>query len=139
MNDRPHAPDLLKAARDAFSAEILPALPEALRYTGLMVAHAVAIAAREIAAGEAPARAECERLQKLLSERVEPLASNALQRALASYNQRLVNEIRSGRFDGEERGAMLEHLHQTTEEKLAVSNPKALQGENTSRIPKHRI
>ena len=126
MNDRPHAPELLHAAREMYSAEILPALPEALRYTGLMVANAIAIAEREIAAGEAPARAECERLQRLLAERVEPLAGDALQRALASYNQRLANGIRAGRFDDQERAALLDHLRQTTAEKLAVSNPRAL-------------
>jgi hypothetical protein len=127
MNDRPHATELLKAAREAYTAGILPALPEALRYTALMVANAMAIAAREIAAGDAAARAECERLRALLPERSEGLAGEKLQRALEEYNQRLVHEIRAGRFDGKERGVLLEHLRRTTQEKLAVSNPKALQ------------
>lgn len=126
MNDRPHAAELLKAARDAVTAEILPALPEALRYTGLMVANAIAIAERELAAGDAAARAECERLRNLLSDRSEPLAGDTLPGALARYNQRLADDIRAGRFDGAGRGALLTHLRQTTEEKLAVSNPKAL-------------
>ena len=47
----------------------LPALPEAMRYTGLMIANAMAIAQREMEAGAAPARAECERLRELLRER----------------------------------------------------------------------
>ena len=128
MNDRPDARELLQAARDAFTAEILPALAHELRYTGLMVANAMAIVQREIEAGDAAARAEWERLGTLFSERPEPLAGDALHGALASYNQRLANDIRAGRFDGRERAAMLEHLRRTTEEKLAVSNPKALQG-----------
>ena len=128
MNDRPNARDLLETARDAFTAESLPALPEALRYTGLMIANAMVIAQRELESGNAPARAECDRLRKLLSERLEPLAGDALPAALAGYNQRLAREIRAGRFDGEERAALLEHLRQTTEEKLAVSNPKVLHG-----------
>lgn len=128
MNDRPNARELLGTARDAFTAEILPALPEALRYTGLMVANALAIAQREIEAGETPARAEHERLCKLFSETPEALAGETLYRALAVYNQRLSHEIRAGRFDGRERAAMLEHLLRTTEEKLAVSNPRALRG-----------
>ena len=126
MNDRPHAVELLKAAREAYTTGILPALPEALRYTALMVANAMAIAAREIAAGDAAARAECERLRALLPERSEGLAGEKLQRALEEYNQRLVHEIRAGRFDGKERGVLLEHLRRTTQEKLAVSNPKSL-------------
>lgn len=128
MIDRPDARELLQAARDAFTAEILPALAGESRYTGLMVANAMAIAQREIEAGDAAARAEWERLRKLFPERPEPLAGDALHAALAGYNQRLANGIRSGRFDGEERAAMLEHLRQTTEEKLTVSNPKALPG-----------
>ena len=126
MNDRPGAGELLETARAAFTAEILPLLPAGLRYTGLMVANAMAIAQREIDAGDAPARAECQRLGTLLSERCEPLAGSALHAALAGYNRRLVGDIRAGRFDGEGRAAMLGHLRRTTEEKLAVSSPKAL-------------
>jgi hypothetical protein len=126
MNDLPHAADLLKTAREAVTAEILPALPEALRYTGLMVANAIAIAERELTAGDAAARAECERLRALLPERAEPLAADTLTDALARYNQRLAGDIRAGRFDSKERGALLEHLRRTTGEKLVVSNPKAL-------------
>lgn len=128
MNDRPNARELIGTARDAFTAQILPVLPEALRYAGLMIANALAIAQREIGAGDAPARAEHERLCKLLSETPEALTGEALYGALAVYNQRLSRDIRAGRFDGRERAAMLEHLLRTTEEKLAVSNPKALHG-----------
>ena len=126
MNDKPDAKNLLATARETFAAEILPALPEALRYTGLMIANAIAIAQREIEAGPAPARAEFERLRALLRERSGAPAGEALYAELAGYNRRLAGEIRAGRFDGGERAAMLEHLRQTTEEKLAVSNPKTL-------------
>lgn len=128
MNNRPNAPELLAIARDAFAAEILPALPEKLRYTGLMIANALAIARREIEAGEAPARSEFARLCSLFAEAPRELAGNALACALADYNRRLANAIRAGRFDQEERAVLLEHLRRTTEAKLAVSNPKALNG-----------
>ena len=128
MNDRPNAAELLKAARDAFSAELLPALPEALRYTALMVANALAIAERELAAGDTAGRAECERLCRLLPECSAPVAAEGLSDVLARYNRRLAKDIRAGRFDGEQRGPLLEHLSETTEEKLAVSNPRALHG-----------
>ena len=126
MNDRPDARDLLETARNTFMAEVLPALPEALRYTALMIANAMAIAQREIAAGDAPLRAEYQRLAGILSGIAAAPDGDALRGAVAGYNRRLANEIRAGRFDGEERAAMLEHLRRTTEEKLAVSNPKAL-------------
>ena len=128
MNDRPNAAELLKAARDAFSAELLPALPEALRYTALMVANALAIAERGLTAGDIAARAERERLCRLLPECPAPVAAEGLSDMLARYNRRLAEDIRAGRFDGEQRGTLLEHLRVTTEEKLAVSNPKALHG-----------
>jgi hypothetical protein len=126
MNDRPDARDLLETARNTFMAEVLPALPEALRYTALMIANAMAIAQREIAAGDAPLRAEYQRLAEILSGIAAAPDGDALRGAVAGYNRRLANEIRAGRFDGEERAAMLKHLRRTTEEKLAVSNPKAL-------------
>lgn len=126
MNDRPDARDLLETARDAFTTEVLPAVPEALRYTALMIANAIAIAQREIAAGDAPLRGEYRRLAGLLPEKPAAPDGDALGEAVESYNRRLANEIRAGRFDGEERSAMLEHLRRTTQEKLAVSNPKAL-------------
>lgn len=126
MNHRPNAQELLAIARDTFTAEILPALPEKLRYSGLMIANAMAIAQREIEAGEAPARAEFERLRKLFHERSQQLAGDALHAALAGYNHRFASEIRAGRFDDQERAVLLDHLRQTTAEKLAVSNPKAL-------------
>ena len=128
MNNRPNARELLAITRATFTTEILPALPEKLRYSGLMIANALAIARREIEAGEVPLRAEFERLRTLFSESLREASSNALPAALADYNRRLAAEIRAGRFDKEERAVLLEHLRKTTEEKLAVSNPKALSG-----------
>jgi hypothetical protein len=128
VNDRPHAAELLAAARDALAAELVPALPEALRYTGLMIANAIAIAERELMTGDTAARAELERLGRLLPECAAPPAAGELSAALERYNRRLAEDIRNGGFDGERRGALLEHLRLTTEEKLAVSNPKALHG-----------
>jgi hypothetical protein len=86
----------------------------------------MAIAQREIAAGDAPLAAECERLRALLRETAATPAGAVLRDVLAGYNRRLAGEIRAGRFDGEGRAALLDHLRRATEEKLAVSNPKML-------------
>jgi hypothetical protein len=126
MNDRPDAKNLLATARDALAAEILPTLKGRARYTALMIVNAISIAEREIEAGAAPSRAEYERLQNLLRERSGSSSDEARYAELAGYNRRLAEEIRAGRFDGPERAALIEHLRRTTEEKLAVSNPKAL-------------
>jgi hypothetical protein len=126
MNDRPDAAELLAIARATLLDELLPRLPADLRYTALMIANALAIASRERAAGDADAQAELARLRALFAERGEPPTAAALNTALADYNRRLVNEIRSGRFDDHERAALADHLEKTTADKLAVANPKAL-------------
>ena len=126
MNDRPDATELLEIARRTLLYEILPRLPEDLRYSALMIANAIAIAAREHAAGAAAAEAEFARLRSLFSERPQPLTGAPLYAALAGYNRHLATEIRAGRVDEKERAALLEHLEQTTANKLAVANPKVL-------------
>ena len=126
MNDRPDAQNLLETARAALVAEILPALSGAPRYTALMIANAMAIALREMAAGDAPLHAESGRLRALLPELAQAPPGAPLRETLTGYNRRLIEAIRGGRFDTAERGALLDHLRRTTEAKLAVSNPKML-------------
>lgn len=50
MTDRPDARELIEIARVVLAAEILPMLPGDKRVTGLMVASALGMAARELAA-----------------------------------------------------------------------------------------
>lgn len=126
MNDRPEATELLDIARTTLLEAILPHLPEELRYNALMIASAMAIAGREHAASGADAESELGRLSALFAQRPPRVAGAELHAALASFNRRLVAAIRSGRFDGRERAALLEHLQQTGAAKLAVTNPKAL-------------
>lgn len=127
MKCTPDASELLSIARETYTAQLLPALPENLRYTALMVANAMAIARREIEAGEEPARAELRRLRVLFSEGSNEPDANERRGTVADYNRRLVQAIRAGRYDSDN-AALLEHLRRTTEEKLAISNPKALSG-----------
>lgn len=123
MTNKPEAGELLQIARDTFTDRILPALPENLRYTGLMIANALAIARRDIESGSNPARAELQRLLDLFGEPSRELHEDQLRSTLAECNRRLVREIRSGRYD-RDNAALLEHLRQTTDEKLAISNPR---------------
>jgi hypothetical protein len=125
MNDHPDASELLDIARRTLIDEILPRLPQELRYSALMITNAMAIAGREHAAS-GDAEAELARLQQLLNDRQEPLPATALHSALTNLNRRLAAEIRAGRFDGDARAALLEHLEKTGAAKLAVANPKAL-------------
>ncbi len=51
MTDRPDARELVEIARATLGAELLPFLPPDKRVAGLMIANALAIAAREMEAG----------------------------------------------------------------------------------------
>lgn len=126
MNNQPDATELLAIARATLLDKLLPRLPEDLRYDALMIANAMAIAAREHATAEASAQAELARLRDLFAERDEPVAGAALASELAQSKRRLVAEIRRGRFDGKERAALLAHLEKTSTGELAISNPRAL-------------
>lgn len=124
MNDRPNATELLDIARRTLLDEVLPRLPDDLRYRALMIANAMAIAAREHAAGDTNASAELARLQKFYAEPQQTLAGSALQAALSGYNRRLAADIRAGR--GDLWVGLRDHLARTTVDKLTVANPKAL-------------
>jgi uncharacterized protein DUF6285 len=124
VNDIPDAEDLIATARDALLADVLPALSAQHRYTALMIANAMAIAAREQHLGPEATRSEAARLQALLVERnVEMPPSgdlHALRRAVAVA-------IRGGRFDAKTSGqALTDALVATSQAWVAISNPKAL-------------
>jgi hypothetical protein len=122
MKTEPGAADLIEIARAAIVAELVPALPEDRRYTALMAANALAIAARDLAA-PAGDGAEAARIAELLGDR-GPAEGAADPR---EGSARLAARIRDGAFDeGEPRARLLAHLRATTAARLAVSNPRAL-------------
>ena len=119
MRDEPTGDDLLNAALDVFRDKLLPALPRELRYDGLMVANAMAVVARQVAAGDAPLMEARQRLTRLYGEG-----------DLDGLERRLAADIRAGRYDpgAEGRDAVFQHLWKTTRAKAAESAPKALKG-----------
>ncbi|MDH1672834.1 DUF6285 domain-containing protein [Stutzerimonas stutzeri] len=115
---RPDARELLEIARQTLLHELLPELPAQKRYLTLMVANAMAIAAREYQAGDRVSFEEGERLRALLDDR--QASPEAARRALAAA-------IRKGRYDAQdERERLLEALRRTTLARLQISNPKLL-------------
>ena len=127
MSDIPDATELLAIARSSLLDKLLSRVPEELRYDALMIANAMAIAAREHAAGDAAMQAEVVRLAALLEEQCEPRAGSELMSARSKLNRRLATLIRAGRFDDRDRAALLDHLAQTAADELAVSKPRALE------------
>jgi hypothetical protein len=120
MNDIPDATELLAIARSTLLDKLLPHLPDNLRYDGLMIANAMAIAAREHAASGAAAQSELAGLSALLAEQ-------DVSSGISGLNRRLAAQIRAGRFDEKDRSALLDHLARTVADQLAVSNPRALE------------
>lgn len=120
-----NAADLLETAREALLGELLPALPADRRYATLMIANAMAIAAREFALGDAADHREVEHLRGLATDVASPADPEsgdlpALRRIVAAA-------IRAGRFDDAAHAeAMNGALLHVAIDRVAISNPKAL-------------
>lgn len=98
MRVEPGGAELLRVARAELLEELLPHLPVAHHYAARMVANAMAIAARELQA----------------------------QPATDIDAARLSRDIRSGRLDDD--ATTRASLETFTRERLAVSNPRVLEG-----------
>ncbi|MGN8275856.1 DUF6285 domain-containing protein [Pseudomonas sp. SMN5] len=115
---QPNAHELLEIARTTLLEQLLPALPGELRYPTLMIANAMAIAARESRLGPEAEGLEQERLTALVG---------AGPSTLPDLRRQLVHAIRQGCHDTPPtRRTLVETLHQITVARLAISNPKAL-------------
>lgn len=119
MRDRPLAGELLAAARSLLRDELLPLLPPERRLDGLMVANAMAIAARQIATGDVPQAEERQSLQALLGSPAEDLVE---------LNRELASRIRAGSLGigGADADHVHLHLLRVAADRVAESNPKAL-------------
>lgn len=132
MQDSPTSTGLLDIARRTLLDNVLPTLPEARRLDGLMIANAMAIAARGMRFGDGPLREECARLEELLGElETEPAPAAELEARVRELNRRLAERIRGGVYDdpGPERDAVRQYLRASTVQKLRESNPKHLDAE----------
>ena len=117
MRDRPDGAALLDFARAALLRDLAPLLPAERRHEAALIARAMAIAAREAAAGDAPLRA----CQAALSELFGEGDLDGLMRRLAAA-------IRDGNYDAPspERAQVRRLLWVITLQKLRESNPDYL-------------
>lgn len=121
MRERPDPLDLVVAVRNVLKAKILPAVDPSLKMDVLMAMNALAIAERQITAGDAPLAEEQASLAALLGTPVtDPVAAN---RALSA-------RLRAGDGDPGKpgRAALLAHLEAVARARLAESNPRVLGG-----------
>ncbi len=127
MTDSPDGAALLEEARRTLLEILLPLLPSERRYDALMVANAMAIAAREAGEGDAPLR-EGVKLLAALFPAPAPASSEDLRAQLLELEARLAREIRAGLYDspGPRRDSVRDYLRRSTAARARVSNPKAL-------------
>ncbi|MBK1836665.1 hypothetical protein JHL17_04505 [Azospirillum sp. YIM B02556] len=126
INDDPSARDLVAIALRSFREAILPVVPADQRFIALMIANALGVAERELAAGATAEPALAAAVGGLLGEAGD----------LPALLPRLCAAIDAGRFDAPDRQAALRAvLKDITLARLAVSNPKRLvaEGQGASR------
>ena len=137
MTDISNAADLLETAREALLREVLPALPHERRYVARMVANAMGIGAREQRLEPVAASSEAARLRALLDAAGRPPSVSAERieaGSLRALRVALCRAIRAGAFDSPEQASALSAaLADTAHDRVAISNPKALQAEGDLR------
>src|SRR5262249_18292898 len=102
-------------------------LPADKRYAALMIANAMAIAARETAQKEALRRTESTELEAFYQDEAAPIDVSGEDRLL-TLNRRLAQDARAGRFHGAAEFRLRALLERQVEARLRVSNPKYLSG-----------
>lgn len=125
MREEPSGSELLSVARDVLRERLLDQLPADCRYDALMIANAMAIAARQIDAGEEHHYQELRRLARLFEV---PVQEEDHPAQVLDLNRRIVAEIRRGDYDpgSPRRRAVLDHLRTTVRDSVLESNPKYL-------------
>jgi hypothetical protein len=115
INDEPDARGLVAIALQTFRDSILPTVPAKQRFQALMIANALSIAERELAAK--PEVAMAAAVGGLIGESGD----------LDTLAPRLCEAIDAGAFDGQERQKDLRKvLWELTRARLTVSNPRLL-------------
>ncbi|CBS88775.1 DUF6285 domain-containing protein [Azospirillum lipoferum] len=122
INDDSKAGDLVAIALRSFRESILPVIPADQRFTALMIANALGVAERELAAGGKADAELADAVGKLIDAKGD----------LRALLPRLCTDIDAGRFDSPERQQALRAvLKDITRARLAVSNPKRLAAETS--------
>jgi hypothetical protein len=115
INDEPDARGLVAIALQTFQGSILPTVPAERRFEALMIANALSIAERELAAHPEPALAAA--ISGLIGESGD----------LETLTPQLCSAIDAGSFDKPEAQTELRKmLWELTRARLALSNPRLL-------------
>jgi len=128
MRDKADGGHLLNLARQALLEQILGELRDDKRYLLRLIANALAIAERELRAGQGPSQLERAILEDLVEDFVEESeilgATESSDEALQRLRWRLAAEIRAGHHDG--KAKVHAGLHRIASAHLAIVNPAAV-------------
>ena len=132
MNDRPNPLELIRIANETLAREILPGATAEQLYPLRMIANALNIAARELAAHDKNALAETQGLDALYGEPGEAKMPGDLHARTRQFAQ----DIRQGAFENSAARAIAlrQHLTVTARAKLSAAYPKGLAPENNNSL-----
>jgi hypothetical protein len=123
MQDRPTAPELLRAAQAFCENDLMPALTGRVRFHARVLLNVLRILEREWDGEEAAGRAESERLRELLGkDEGLPDSFGALRAQVRNWNTELAGRIRDGELD-DRLEETADALRATVADKLAIANP----------------
>ncbi len=126
MNNAPDGAELLRVARQLLREQLLGGISQSQRYEALMVANAMAIAERELEAGDSDLREELRMLAELYGETIVDKSGKGLKDKVAALNKRLAKDIRRGVMDGACAQGVRALLKAQVIARLRISNPKYL-------------
>ncbi len=126
MGDRPTKGELLEAVRRFLDEDLAPELEGVHRFHARVASNALSIVAREIELGRGHLEAQHARVSELLGrDEPRPADLTRLDEAVDRMERELCAGIRNGDWAASEsRARLLEHLRATTQERLAIANPK---------------
>ncbi len=128
IGERPDGAGLLARAQVLLAEELIEPLSAGQRFQARLVANAMAIAARELAAGWGPLKTQVSALAKLFGEAPnagsEDGRGETLEEAWERLTWRLASEIRGGLRDRDPLVYAL--LEASARARVGLSNPKAL-------------
>ncbi len=130
MQDRPTVNELLIAVQTFLEREIVPILNGRLQFHTRVAANLLAIVRRELQLRPAQAAQEWYRLAALLSKQHDtpPATPEVVAQEIRQWTEELCEWIRLAPIETLQSSEELwRHLELTTQEKLAVANPRLLE------------
>ena len=119
--DSPSAPELLEAVAEYLFAELRPEVPREQRFHVLVAANVCAVVARELRAGDAPAREDLALFRELLGEEAEAEGDDVEAEARRAAGE-LARRLRSGELD-DRMEELAPKLAEHVRRKLEVARP----------------